>query len=121
MVGREGVAATTLILRWGSYLAVLLDRDKPVWPEVRSASTSRISDEEMARINIEASSAPAEWIDLYRSDPGGRPYTQLVERAIGYLPADAEEDAEASDNQGVWFLLADVRARKAWEENREER
>ena len=51
MVGREGVAATALILQWGSYLAVLLDRDKPVWLEVRSASTSRINDEEMARIN----------------------------------------------------------------------
>ena len=72
MVGREGVAATALALRWGSYLAVLLDRDKPVWPEVRSASTSRISDEEMARINIEASAALATWIDLYREDPGGR-------------------------------------------------
>ena len=65
MVGREGVAATALALRWGSYLAVLLDRDKPVWPEVRSASTSRISDEEMARINIEASAALATWIDFY--------------------------------------------------------
>src|SRR5213593_2401397 len=86
MVGREGVAATALALRWGSYLAVLLDRDKPVWPEVRSASTSRISDEEMARINIEASAALATWIDLYREDPGGRLYTQLVDRAVYYLP-----------------------------------
>ena len=31
MVGREGVAAAALALRWGNYLAVLLDRDKPVW------------------------------------------------------------------------------------------
>ena len=86
MVGREGVAAAALALRWGSYLAVLLDRDKPVWPEVRSASPSRISDEEMARINIEASAALAAWIDLYREDPGGRLYTQLVDRAVSYLP-----------------------------------
>ncbi len=56
MVGREGVAAAALALRWGSYLAVLLDRDKPVWPEVRSASTSRISDEEMARITLNVTS-----------------------------------------------------------------
>jgi len=27
--GREGVAAAGVVLRWGSYLAVLLDRDKP--------------------------------------------------------------------------------------------
>ena len=86
MVGREGVAAAALVLRWGSYLAVHLDHDKPVWPEVTSPSTSRISDEEMARINIEASAALAEWIDLYRSDPGGRLYTQLVDRAVSYLP-----------------------------------
>lgn len=85
-VGREGVAAAALVLRWGSYLAVLLDRDKPIWSEVPSASTSRISDQEMARINIEASAALAEWIDLYRADPGGQFYEQLVNRAISYLP-----------------------------------
>jgi hypothetical protein len=86
MVGREGVAAAALVLRWGSYLAVLLDHDKPVWSEVTSPSTSRISGEEMARINIEASAALAQWVDLYRSDPGGRLYTQLVDRAVSYLP-----------------------------------
>jgi len=42
MVGREGVAAAALVLRWGSYLAVLLDREKPLWSEARSPSTSRI-------------------------------------------------------------------------------
>lgn len=86
MVGREGVAAAALALRWGSYLAVLLDHDKPVWPEVDSPSTSRISDEEMARINIESSAALAESIDIYRSDRGGRVYEQLVNRAVAYLP-----------------------------------
>ena len=86
LVGHEGVAAAALVLRWGSYLAVLLDHDKPVWPEVDSPSTSRISDEEMARINIEASAALADWIDLYRSDRGGRVHGQLVDRAVAYLP-----------------------------------
>src|SRR5512147_288536 len=55
MVGREGVAAAALALRWGSYLSVLLDGDKPLWSEVDARGTSRISDSEMARINIEAS------------------------------------------------------------------
>lgn len=86
MVGREGVAAAALVLRWGSYIAVLADHDKPVWPEVSSPTTSRISDEEMARINIEASAALADWIDLYRADRGGRAYEQLVNRAVAYLP-----------------------------------
>jgi len=86
MVGREGVAAAALTLRWGSYLAVLSDHDRPLWPEATSATTSRISDEEMARINVEASAALAEWIDLYRADPGGRSYAGLVDRAVAYLP-----------------------------------
>jgi len=84
MVGREGVAAAALSLRWGSYLAVLLDHDKPVWPEVQSERTSRISDEEMARINIEASAALAEWIELRREDEWL--YRQLMNRAAAYLP-----------------------------------
>jgi hypothetical protein len=86
MVGREGIAAAAVTLRWGSYLSVLLDHDRPVWPGVHSPSTSRISDEEMARINIEASAALAEWIDIYRADPGGRLFEQLVNRAVAYLP-----------------------------------
>ena len=48
--GREGVAAAALTLRWGSYLAVLLDQDKPVWPQVTMPGViSRISDQEMQR------------------------------------------------------------------------
>jgi hypothetical protein len=82
--GREGVAATALCLRWGSYLAVLADHDKPVWDP--GDKVSRISDEEMARINIEASAALAEWIDLFRRDPGGNDYLQIVNRAVAYLP-----------------------------------
>jgi len=84
--GREGVAAAALTIRWGSYLAVLLDREKPVWSETSRGETSRISDEEMARINIEASAALAEWIDLFRSDRGGSFYMQLVNRVVYYLP-----------------------------------
>lgn len=68
----EGVAAAALTLRWGSYLTVPLDRDMQVWPEAKSVGTSRISDREMAQIDIEASAALAEWIDLYSADPNGQ-------------------------------------------------
>jgi len=84
-VGREGIAATALVLRWGSYLCVLLDKYKPIWSET-ATTTSRISDQEMARINLEASAALAEWIDFYRQDSLGSEYRQLVERAVCYLP-----------------------------------
>src|SRR5206468_6457590 len=50
------------------------------------------------RINIEASAALATWNDLYREDPGGRLYTQLVDRAVYYLPM-AEEDVEAEGHR----------------------
>lgn len=83
---REGVAAAAVTLRWGSYLAVLLDSTKPVWSEVKSPSTSRISDEEMARINVETSAAVAEWVDLCRADRNQRLYFKLVDRAVSYLP-----------------------------------
>lgn len=75
-----------MTLRWGSYLAVLLDREKLIWPAARSEGASRISDQEMARINIEASAALAEWINLYRADDDRRLYAQLVGRAVSYLP-----------------------------------
>ena len=102
IVGYEGVAAAALILRWGSYLAVLVDRDKPLWPAVRSVATSRISDEEMARINIEASAALADWIDLYREDAGL--YRQLVNRAVAWLPMPTRT---AQVNVSTFAALAD--------------
>jgi hypothetical protein len=82
--GKEGVAAAAVTLRWGSYFCVLADRTKPLWGAVTSSAASRISDEEMARINIEASAALAEWIDLHRADPDR--HALLVERALTYLP-----------------------------------
>lgn len=82
-IGREGVAAAAVTVRWGSYFAVLADRSKPVWDAAQAPRRSRISDEEMARINIEASAAMAQWVDLYRTAPDA--YTRLVERAAAYL------------------------------------
>ena len=65
---------------------MLLDREKSVWSEVKSATASRIGDEKMARINIEASAALAEWVDLFRADQNQRLYFKLVDRAVCYLP-----------------------------------
>lgn len=99
---REGIAAAAATLRWGSYLAVLLDSAKPVWSEVKSPATSRISDQEMARINIEVSAAVAEWVDLCRADRNQRLYLKLVDRAVSYLPIDEEEsEAEVQRIHGV--------------------
>ena len=102
--GREGVAAAALILRWGSYLGVLLDHNKPAWSKIASQKTSRISDSEMARINIEASAALAEWVDLFRENNGGQAYEQIVHRAIAYLPMPKKT---ANPKEMMFRTLAD--------------
>ncbi|WP_437325924.1 hypothetical protein [Sorangium sp. So ce381] len=83
-IGREGVAAAAVCVRWGSYFSVLADRNKPLWSEVTSPEMSRISDDEMARINIESSAALAHWVDLFNADRAL--YGQLVNRAVCHLP-----------------------------------
>ena len=47
-----GIGVTALCLRWGTYLAVLLDEAKPIDPRTTDNHASMISDEEMKRINI---------------------------------------------------------------------
>ena len=46
------------------------DCDKPLWGAVRAPTVSRISDDEMARINVEVSAAMAQWIDLSLTTKG---------------------------------------------------
>lgn len=67
-IGQEAVAATAVCLRWGSYLAVLMDRHKPLWSQARQRGLSRIADSEMARINVESSAALERWIDIMCHD-----------------------------------------------------
>jgi hypothetical protein len=83
-IGREGVATAAACIRWGTYFSVLADRDKPMWSEVASQKTGRIGDDEMRRINIEASAALAHWVDVFNAD--WRLYGRLVHRAVSYLP-----------------------------------
>lgn len=86
----EGVAAAALCLRWGSYFAVLADQTKPMWAVARNKETresvSRISDAEMARINIEASAAMAALVDIYRDSTQPKRYAALVAKAKVWLP-----------------------------------
>lgn len=86
----EGVAAAALCLRWGSYFAVLADQTKPMWPVARNKETreavSRISDPEMARINIEASAAMAALVDIYLDSTRPNRYAELVAKAKVWLP-----------------------------------
>lgn len=86
----EGVVAAALCLRWGSYFAVLADQSKPRWAVARNKETretvSRISDAEMARINIESSAAMAALVDIYRDSTQPKRYAELVAKAKVWLP-----------------------------------
>jgi hypothetical protein len=83
-IGEEAIAAVAVCLRWGSYLAVLADRDKRMSINTGANGLSRIADGEMARINIEASAALERWLDLRRSEPDR--YQLLVHLAGSHLP-----------------------------------
>ncbi|MBU0492283.1 MAG: hypothetical protein KKB13_10590 [Chloroflexi bacterium] len=83
-LGEEAIAAVAVTLRWGSYLAVLLDSGKPRWAAAQREDIGRISDAEMARMNIEASAALAGWLAIMRADY--HHYLQLMWTAHRHLP-----------------------------------
>src|SRR5437660_141946 len=62
--GEVAWATIAICLRWGTYFAVLADQTKPLWSQTQQQEVSMVSDEEMARINIETSAALAHWIEL---------------------------------------------------------
>jgi hypothetical protein len=85
-IGHEAIAATAVCIRWGSYFAVLADRDKLLTKPCGrdDAVAGRIADDEMARINIEASAALEAWINIMRADYDR--YLGLMWAAHRYLP-----------------------------------
>jgi hypothetical protein len=82
--GEVAIATVTLCTRWGSYLAVLTNRDLPQWAATFDPEVSCVGDGEMARINIEASAALSDWIDLMRADQ--LHFRKLVKAAVQLLP-----------------------------------
>ena len=98
----EAIAATAVCLRWGSYLAVLADRDKPPWRDALQERTSRISDSEMARINVEASAALERWIELFRNDCDRYVALALASRR---LPMTRRHAPRSDDGEELLLLL----------------
>ena len=82
--GEVAIATVALCIRWGSYFAVLANRDLPQWAAAFDPEVSCIGDGEMARINIEASAALSDWIDLMRADQPR--FRKLVKAAVQLLP-----------------------------------
>jgi hypothetical protein len=82
--GEVAIATVALCIRWGSYFAVLANRDLPQWATAYNPQVSCIGDGEMARINIETSAALSDWIDLMRADQPR--FRRLVKAAVRLLP-----------------------------------
>ena len=82
--GEVAIATVALCIRWGSYFAVLTNRDLPQWAAAFDPEVSCIGDGEMARINIEASAALSDWLDLMRADQPH--FRKLVKSAVQLLP-----------------------------------
>src|SRR5205085_2155029 len=82
--GEVALATVAVCLRWGSYFAVLTNRDLPQWTAAFDPEVSCIGDGEMARINIEASAALAQWIDLMGGDQ--KHFRKMVKAAVQLLP-----------------------------------
>jgi hypothetical protein len=79
-----GVGATALCVRWGSYLAVLMDINKPIDPRTKHPHISKIGNNEMMRINIEISANLEHLLHFLQSDE--HECYRLLERAYAYLP-----------------------------------
>ena len=82
--GEVAIATVAVCLRWGSYFAALVNRDLPQWAAAFNPEVSCIGDGEMARINVEASAALSDWIDLMRADL--QHFRRLVKAAVRLLP-----------------------------------
>jgi len=81
--GEVAIATVAVCLRWGSYFAVLANHDLRQWMAAYDPQVSCIGDGEMARINIEASAALSDWIDLMRADQPR--FRKLVKAAVQFL------------------------------------
>jgi hypothetical protein len=82
--GEVAIATVALCIRWGSYFAVLARGDLPQWAAAFESEVSCIGDGEMARINIEASAALSDWIDLMRADQPR--FRKVAKAAVKLLP-----------------------------------
>jgi hypothetical protein len=82
--GEVAIATVAVCIRWGSYFAALTSRDLPQWTAAFDPEVSCIGDGEMARINIEASAALSDWLDLMRTDQPR--FRKLAKAAVQLLP-----------------------------------
>ncbi len=79
-----GIGTTALCFRWGTYLSVLMDENKPVDPRAAKETMSMISNQEMKRINIEASYNLARLLEKLHQNESET--VDFILRAYDWLP-----------------------------------
>src|SRR5260370_14792255 len=77
-------ATLAVCLRWGSYFAVLANKEVHDWTPLLQEEVPGIRDTEMARMNIEISSAFCQWLALIHTD--NKLFRKLVKAALKFLP-----------------------------------
>lgn len=77
-------ATLAVCLRWGSYFAVLAEKEVHDWTPLLQEEAPGIRDPEMARMNIEISSAFCQWLALIHTD--NKQFRKLVKAALKFLP-----------------------------------
>jgi hypothetical protein len=111
---RMGLGATALCLRWGSYLAVLLDETRPRDPQAGKAACSLIAEDEMRRINIEFSANLSRLLELLHRDEAA--VTGLIEAAATELPLPGQRVGIEEDFLEPYLaLLSAVNRDKEWQ------
>lgn len=111
---RMGSGATALCLRWGSYLAVLLDETRPSDPQAGAATCSLIAEDEMQRINIEFSANLSRLLELFHRDEAAA--AGLIEAVATKLPLPEQKVGIQEDFlQPYLALLSAVDWSKKWQ------
>lgn len=114
---RYGVGLTALCIRWGCYLAALLDNTATLHPDIPTGKRqhqpeeiSFISDSEMKRLNIEISYNLSRLGMLYRENSNA--YFNLLQAASTYLPMpfkNAKKNAELDKDIYIAYLESSLR------------
>lgn len=95
-----GLALAALTVRYGSYYGVLADPTKPVWQYASRRRVSAIADHEMQRINIEASGALEQLLEIWRTDVDW--FLDIVARVHAHLPLPSRRVPPAlSDSESL--------------------
>lgn len=109
-----GVGMAALCVRWGSYLATLLDADAPSLPDLETNAPMNnmrlITDCEMRRMNIEVSYAIARLGDIF-CERGLHGLVDILTRAYHYLPMPQKsvQMTRTDDNQERVFSILSAR------------